>query len=212
MRLPGRATLAACVLAVTVGAIGVAVWAAATGKPDRFRGYRFAPIILVLALFVDFFVISANRPPELPPAQQLENTLRVFSASIAERSIGPHVPEDPNVVGPLVEGLGRPPYLVQGRRPEHYALQLRRDCDGPIREAPGATVGAVLYCVSADRKTAWITVQALPAGQTFGSPQVFSVGGQAVVWTAEAVPDEALAPAVEPGGEPGVEPDSSSTP
>jgi hypothetical protein len=68
---------------------------------------------------------------------------------------------------------------VRGQPTSEYTLQVRRDCEGPVRSAAGLQPGTFIYCVAPERKGAWITLVGLPAEQRFGLPDVISVHGEA---------------------------------
>ncbi len=175
-----NAPLAIAAVVLALGAAGVAVYGLLRRRGPDFKGYRLLPIAAVAVLFVDLFVLAGERLP-VGSAEQLAMALRVFERRASELATPEGVPDDARALGELVKELGRPPYLVRGERAQSYRLQLRTGCQGPVSEAPGAEVGTILYCVSADRRMAWVTAMGLPAEQTFGEPRVFSVGGKPYV-------------------------------
>jgi hypothetical protein len=164
------------VLALGVLAAGVALWGLARGREEGFKGYRLLPILLVGALFVDL-VAAENRVP-LDSTDLASGALLRFHQLTQELVSESAVPDDPRVLQPLLEQLGRPPYLERGAPLEAYTLQVRKECEGPVREAPGVRPGTLLYCVAPERKGAWVTLVGLPAGERFGAPAMLSARGE----------------------------------
>jgi hypothetical protein len=189
----------AVVLAATGMALGVAVWGVLRGRGEDFKGYRLLSILLVGALFRDM-VFAENQTP-LRSEDVALLSLRQFQEQAQALSNGRTVPADPEVLRPLVAQLGQPPYLVRGTRPPSWSLQVRPDCQGPVREAPGLAVGTFIYCVAPGREQAWITLIGLPMGERFGAPSVMSSGGEPQVAIVQpAHPEERTEP--EPFREP----------
>lgn len=173
---PPRLAWPAVVLAATLGVLGVVAWGLWRGRGEDFKGYRLLPILLVCSLFVDL-VFSENQVPLLPEdvaTLSLSHFQEQAQALASEKA----VPADPAVLRPLLEELGAPPYLVRGARVASWSLQVRENCEGPIREAPGAQVGTILYCVAPGREVAWATLVGLPAGERFGTPSVLAEEGE----------------------------------
>ena len=164
------------VLALTLLVSLLVVGALVQGKAEGFKGYRLLPILLVGSLFVDL-VWAESRVP-LASLDIASMSLQRFQQLAQELTTEQVVPDDPRVLQPLLEQLGRPPYLVRGEPLQAYTLQVRRDCEGPVREAPGVRPGTLLYCVAPERKGAWVTLVGLPAEQRFGAPAVVSAGGE----------------------------------
>ncbi|AKQ64303.1 hypothetical protein A176_001215 [Myxococcus hansupus] len=162
------------------------------GKEEGFKGYRLLPIVLVGALFVDL-VLSESRTP-LTSTDMASMAIQRFHQSVQERTSALEVPDDPRMLQPMLEELGRPPYLVRGETLNSYALQVRKDCDGPVREAPGVRPGTLMYCVAPERLGAWITLVGLPAEVRFGSPAIVSVGGEARFLLARPIPPDEAEP------------------
>jgi hypothetical protein len=193
----------AVVLAATVGVLGVVLWGLVRGRGEDFKGYRLLPILLVTALFLDLVLMEKQVP--LRPEDVAAMSLGHFQEQAQARVSGRSVPSDPAVLHPLVKELGQPPYLVRGSRAEAWSLQVRQECQGPVKEAPGLEVGTLIYCVSPGKETAWVTLVGLPAGERFGSPAVFSVDGEphvAVVQPILPEEEEAGSPPEEPFREP----------
>ena len=151
------------------------------------------PVCLAVALFIDLFLISGSRGPNFSSTTQLAMATQALVESLNGMSEDKTVLADPGKISAMVSQMGEPPYLVRGKRPEHFSLQVRKDCQKPVLEAPGIQVGTVLYCLAPGDKWAWVTVVGLPAEQTFGEPAVFSLGGAEQWWVVEAKdPDEPL--------------------
>jgi hypothetical protein len=166
----------AIVLALGTLALGVAVWGMLRRRGDDFKGYRLLPIVLVSGLFMD--LVFAEGRSLLSSAEVANMSLRKFHDMAQELATADAVPDDPAVLHRLLEDFGRPPYLVRGQRSSEYTLQVRQNCEGPVRSASGLQPGTFIYCVAPERKGAWITLVGLPAEQRFGLPDVFSMNGE----------------------------------
>lgn len=176
------------VLAATVGVLGVVLWGLARGRGEDFKGYRLLPILLLCALFLD--LVRAENQVPLGSDDLAAVALRQFEEKAEALSDGRTVPSDPAVLQPLLAELAPPPYLVRGQRAAAWSLQVRPQCQGPVQEAPGLAVGTFIYCVAPDRRTAWVSLVALPAGERFGLPAVLSVDGQAYAAVVQPAPPE----------------------
>ncbi|ATB49836.1 hypothetical protein [Corallococcus macrosporus] len=161
-------------------------------KEEGFKGYRLLPIVLVGALFLDL-VLSESRTP-LTSTDVASMAIQRFHQLAQEQASALEVPDDPRMLQPMLEELGRPPYLVRGEPLQAYALQVRKDCDGPVREAPGVRPGTLIYCVAPERQGAWVTVVGLPAEERFGSPAVVSVAGEARFLLVRPIPPDEAEP------------------
>jgi hypothetical protein len=158
------------------------------GLPEGYKGYRLLPILLVGALFVDLVLAEGRTPLD---SQELSSvTLQRFQAEAQKLSTEAAVPSEEGVLQPLVDALGAPPYLERGVPVRAYALQVRRECEGPVRDAPGARPGMLLYCVAKDGKQAWVTLVGLPAGVRMGAPAVLSREDGPRVALVRALPPE----------------------
>jgi hypothetical protein len=183
------------VLVVGALALGTVVWGLLRGQGEDFKGYRLLPIVLVGALFVDL-VFAEKRMP-LSSLDVATMSLKYFQDLAQQQATRDAVPADPVALSPLLQQLGRPPYLVRGQPATQYTLQVRQDCEGPVRSAPGLQPGTFIYCVAAGRKGAWITLVGLPAERRFGAPDVLSVNGEPrFLLVQPQLPEEA--PAAEP--------------
>jgi len=173
---PPRVEWPAVVLVVTVGVLAVVLWGLWHERPEGFKGYRLLPIVLVCALFVDLVLMESQVP--LGAEDVALMSLSQFEQRAQSLVNGPTVPSDPAILGPVLEKMGQPPYLVRGTRAEAWSLQVRANCDGPVREAPGLEVGTFIYCVAPDRKLAWVSLVGLPVGERFGRPAVVTEDGE----------------------------------
>ena len=185
----------ACVLAATGVGLGVLVWGLVRGRGGDFKGYRLLPILLVCALFVDLVLAEGQLPLRSGDLSVL--ALEQVQEKAQALSDGRTVPADPAVLRSLLEGLEPPPYLVRGTRAAGWSLQVREGCDGPVLEAPGLEVGTFLYCVGPERRSAWVTLVALPWGERFGEPSIFSMSGRPYALVVEPPPPPEAEP--EPG-------------
>ncbi|HEX8700287.1 MAG TPA: hypothetical protein VF815_15680 [Myxococcaceae bacterium] len=167
------------IIVLTLGtlALGVVVWGLLRRRGDDFKGYRLLPIVLVAGLFMD--LVFAERRSPLDSTDLASMSLQRFHGLAQELATADAVPAEPAVLHRLLEDLGRPPYLVRGKPADEYTLQVRQDCEGPVRSASGLQPGTFIYCVAPERKGAWITLVGLPAEERFGLPDVLSVHGEA---------------------------------
>lgn len=180
------------VLVATVGVLGVVLWGVGRERPEGFKGYRLLPILLVCALFVDLILLENQVP--LSPEDVALMSLDQFEQRAQTLAKGPSVPTDPALLRTVLEELGQPPYLVRGTRAPAWSLQVRENCDGPVREAPGLEVGTFIYCVAPDRKTAWVSLVGLPVGERFGRPAVVTEDGDTHVGIIQpALPEQQAA-------------------
>ncbi|MDC0709691.1 hypothetical protein POL68_14560 [Stigmatella sp. ncwal1] len=197
----------AAVLALAAGAVGVAVWGLLRRRGDDFKGYRLSPLILVGALFLDLVVAEPRVPVGSWDMASL--ALQHFHGLVQERTPSGEVPVDPRVLGALVKELGVPPYLVHGEPVREYTLQVRENCEGPVRSAAGLLPGTLLYCVAPQRQGAWVSLVGLPAERRFGPAEVLAQAGETRFLLVQPVKqDEADTPArtdaFREGAEPGV--------
>jgi hypothetical protein len=166
-------------------------------RDGTWKGYRVMPIVAVVGLFVDLFVVSANKI-QLSSAARAANTIQVFESRAAERSTPGGVASDGAELQQVLDALGEPPWLVKGQNVTKWNLELQGGCNGPRLERGAAGAGTLFYCVSADRKRAWITAVGLPREERFGAPAVVSAQGQPLVGVVDA-PQPPEAPEVPPG-------------
>ena len=197
----------AAVLVIGALALGATVWGLLRRRGDDYKGYRLLPLVLVGSLFVDL-VVAEQRVP-LGSLELASISLQSFHSQVQPLATADAVPADPAVLNPLLEKLGRPPYLVRGQPLSQYTLLVRQDCEGPARSAPGLQPGTLIYCVAPGRKGAWITLVGLPAERRFGTPDVVSEGGEPRFLLVEPVPPgEESGPPVPPSDAPFRDPES----
>jgi hypothetical protein len=183
--------------AVTIG--GVVIVVLARTKPANWAPLRLLTIATVSLLFLDFVVLNSRRSP-LTPDDQTALAVQFLSESASREAGTEAVPRDPQLLASFLEGLGSVPYFVKGERVPAWKVELRERCPGPASEAGQASVGTLIYCVSTDRKQAWVTAVATAQGQVFGPRGVFSTQegwvGEVHVAPPEpaAEPEEELSP------------------
>lgn len=171
----------ASLVLATTGAVVVMLAVKLTRGADAAdRVFRLLPIVAVVALFVDLFVLSADDAVINPP-DQAAVALQMFTEAASARSTANQVPTSERDLTDLLKDLGAPPYLLKGKPATAYSLSRRDNCTGPVEEAPGVQVGTFIYCVAPDRKSAWVTVMALPYEERFGVPRVLSRQGVSLV-------------------------------
>ncbi len=173
-------------------AAGAATVSGVARKLDAtWKGYRVMPIVAVVGLFVDLLVIPrghASSPLIVAAVEQ-------FEAGAAALGTPAGVTVDRSALEALLPELGPPPFLEKGEAVKAWKLEMRSDCAGPRVEVKGAGAGTLFYCAAGDRSQAWITVVGLPLGQTFGSAQMVTAGGQPIVVMVQR-------PSAEPAPEP----------
>lgn len=199
-----RAGYAGLVLGATLACLLVTLYGMFTDKPKEFRGYRLLPIVAIIGLFVDLFVLSVDTLP-VPSPHQAAIILDAFAREASARSGPDQVVDDNGALSDIMKDFNAPPYLVRGKPAEGWTLQIRHNCEGPVLDAPGAQVGTLLYCVSKDRKQAWVSLVALPFEERFGSPRVMTQKGVPLAVVVEPIP-EAEKAALPNGVEEGIDP------
>ncbi len=172
--------------AVTLVALGLAaaifVVGALQGRPASFRGYRLLPIVAVVAVFADLFVLGEDRPP-LSSAERLELTLRVFGSRVDELTQARgELPTDDELRA-VAHELGQPPFLINGAPAAEYQLVLRSGCEAPISEPPAAGQPTLFFCRRPGGKDALLSAAALPFGQRFGRGAPFTRDAQLVAFS-----------------------------
>lgn len=177
--------------AVTIG--GAIVLVMAREKPPLWAPLRLFTIAALSLLFLDFVVLNSRRSP-LTPDDQTVLAVQYIAESANHEAGTEVVPRDPQLLNSFLEGLGAVPFFVKGERVPAWKVELRERCTGPATEPGAASVGTVIYCVSLDRKQAWVTLVGTARGQVFGPRAIVSTEGG---WVGEVH----VAPA-EPGPEP----------
>lgn len=167
--------LPALAVALTACVAAVAVWGLLRRRDDGFKGYRLAPILLVVALMVD--LVGSERSGFLSSTELTSAVLADFRDAATALATPEAVPTDPAVLRPLVERFGPAPYLVRGQPVGPFTLEVREGCTTPASDMRGARPGTLVYCVSGDRREAWISAVGLPRERRFGPPEMVSTSG-----------------------------------
>lgn len=166
---PPEVGFAMLALGVGLATALVTLWGWRAGRDDTFRGYRLLPIAASILVFVDVFVLGANRSP-----YQSHEVVAAALSHLQERATylgeAGRVPTSREQLEPILIELGQPPYLVRGRTLPAWILVVRTGCTAPSLDVEGLGPGTVIYCVSADETRAWITAVGLPWHQRFGEP------------------------------------------
>ncbi|MBL8956812.1 MAG: hypothetical protein JNK82_38925 [Myxococcaceae bacterium] len=171
---------AAALLALTVSGGALTVFGLTKKHDQGWKGYRVMPIIAVVGLFVDLFVVSADKPPFSSFARATA-ALELFENKASALSTAEAVPTDRRALEGLLAELGEAPWLVKGQPLKGWALDVGPDCEGPRTDARGAAAGTLLYCAAFDRSRAWVTAVGLPREERFGAAQLVTTGGEPVV-------------------------------
>jgi len=177
---PPQTGWAWAVLTLALAAAAVAAFGLLRGKGPDFRGYRLLPIVVLVALFVDLFVVTSTRSA-LGSADRMELALARLGGQANTLAAATGQVPSAEALRPYLAELGDPPYLVHGQPAKGgFSLQTRQGCNGPVSEAPGAPLGTFVYCIAEGQKAAWLTVVALPAAERFGSPALLSRDGKPI--------------------------------
>lgn len=192
--LPHLGLSLAGVLVVLFG-LGVLGVSLAQRRPARWAPQRALTIALVSVVFFDLVVLSSRRDL-LSAEHRAQRAIATLAQRASERSGTEVVLRDPGTLQALAAELGPVPYFVKGARVPGWQVELRERCPGPAADVRGAAVGTLLYCVSSDRRQAWVSLVGTTAGEVFGP--------RALVGTSpEWVGTVHLAPAPPPEEEPG---------
>jgi hypothetical protein len=140
------------VAAAVVGMLGM------LGRVEP-RLSRLPLLALAFIGFVDLFILPDVRP--MLPAYDVAVPLSALAEELPQYTTAGKLPTTVEELSPVAELLGSPSLLVDGVRPERWALVVRQGCSGPIESAPGTQAGTLLYCVSPDATRAWISAVAL---------------------------------------------------
>ncbi|MBM4380267.1 MAG: hypothetical protein FJ086_13380 [Deltaproteobacteria bacterium] len=184
---PPDVVFAGVVLAALAVCLGAAGWGLWKRQGPAWKGYRLLPILAVLALFMDLFMVHGEAQ-RLPSHERLSAALDAFAAEVTLKSTPEAVLADPQGLEQLARGLGPPGYLVRGKPLEAFRVEVKTGCEGPAAPAPGTPAGTLVYCVAQDRMQAWVTASALAAGRRAGSPEPFTQGGTLVSAVASTPP------------------------
>jgi len=184
---PPDVVFASVVLGFLGACVGAAGWGLWKRQGPAWKGYRLLPILALLALFLDLFVVHGEAQ-RLPSDVRLSAVLESFAAEATQKSSHDLVVADAKVLEQLALGLGPPGYLVRGKPLEAFRVEVREGCDGPAAPAPGTAAGTLVYCVARDRTQAWVTASALAAERRSGAPEPFTLRGTLVSALATAAP------------------------
>jgi hypothetical protein len=148
--------------------------AALTRRPAAWAGFRVVPIAALMVIFVDFGVLGSRRLVGTP-----EQMAQLAVVGVAERaetlSTTDGLPDDAGSFLSFAEDLGPPPYFLHGAPVPKWEVQVRGGCLGLTGDAGAVSPGTVIYCLSADRRRAWVSVVGLKAGERIGAPAVVSL-------------------------------------
>jgi hypothetical protein len=188
--VPNIGFAAAALVATLLGA-GVTVAGALTRREGSWKGYRLLPVLAVLILFVDLFVLSSEKVPMGAP-DRVALAISALAQHATEGSSPEGVLARKEPLDDFVKSLGPPPLLVRGAPRARWELSLRSNCTGPAADFQGEAPGTLVYCVAADSQHAWVSAVAFPREQRFGPPGVFALAG--VPFSAEVLPLPAEGP------------------
>lgn len=150
------------------------------------RVAKWVPVVAVLLPLIDFVVIS-SRSSFVQPEELLIGAANSVAQAAAENSGTQVVARDPAVLEAAVAPFTDVPIFVKGERVPNWKVQLREGCSGPAADARDATPGTIVYCVSVDRRQAWVNVVATAAGHTFGE---VAMSGLEAPWVAAVQLDQ----------------------
>jgi len=155
-------------------AIGGAVLLVLSRKqPASWKPLRLLTIAIISLLFLDFVVLNSRASP-LSADEQSVGAAQLFAEAVSREAGTEAVPRDPTLLGSFLEGLGPVPFFVKGERVPAWKLAVRERCAGPAADAGESPVGTLVYCVSNDRKQAWVTIVGTAQGQLFGPRAIVS--------------------------------------
>jgi hypothetical protein len=176
---PPNLPLAVVALAAMAVGAGASVLGVLKRREKTWRGFRLMPIVAVVVLFVDLFVLAGSKAL-LSSADRTAMTVRAFAEQASTAATAQQVPDDLAQLQALAKTLGRPPYLVKGAAAREWTVQVREGCSGPVEQLNGEAVATLFYCVAVDRKSAWVSAVGLAAETRFGEPALFTRRGQVV--------------------------------
>jgi hypothetical protein len=191
---PPSVPFAAVALGLALAGGGLTAFGALKKRDREWRGYRVMPIVAVVVVFVDLFMISAAKSP-FPSYARAASALELLERRLNELSTERAVPTDERTLQELARELGSPPWLLHGAPIAEWSVSVTNACTGPRLEAPGHRAGTILYCIDASASHAWITLVGLPSGTRFGASQVISdLKGEVGLKAKEEEPPEASPP------------------
>lgn len=135
---------------------------------------KWVPVLAVLVLFFDLIVVSSRR--NVIYAEEMLVGAASTIAQVANEASGAEVvARDPLLFEEAVAPYTDVPLFVKGERVPKWKVQLREGCSGPAADVRDATPGTIVYCVSSDRRQAWVNVVATADGSTFGDVAMVGV-------------------------------------
>jgi hypothetical protein len=170
--LPSVEVISAGLACALLGLVLVSV-GALTRRPASWRGFRVVPIAALLIIFVDFGVLGSRRLPGSP--EQLAQLAVQGVAELAQVSASAEgLPADAGTFAALTADLGPAPYFVHGEGVGSWSVEVRLGCSGPPSAAGTSSPGTIVYCLSVDRRRAWVAAVGLKEGQRTGAPALVS--------------------------------------
>lgn len=162
------------IFCLSVAAVAIYVAAAwLRGVPPEARAFRLPAMLLVLIGALHFLVLPTYR--RAPVEQVISAQLELFREMTDFEG---ELPADPGAWAGLT--TFPPPFLRDGEPIERWNLLVRRDCEGPVTEAPaGVETGTMIICIGKSGLEAWITPVAVD-GEYAGDPAVLRYKGQPV--------------------------------
>lgn len=174
-----------------LAAAGLLAVGLAQKRPATWRGFRLGPAAGVIILFFDFAVLSSTRSP-FSSAEHAQLGVHLLADHASSGANVDGVPRDADLLATVLEDLGPPPFFVHGVRVPQWSIDVREACDGPASDAAGKGPGTLVYCVSRDRRHAYVTLVGVAAPAIFGPPAIVSTSapwvGQVDALEPEAAP------------------------
>lgn len=176
-------------LALAAAALVAAAVARLRGLPADRPHFRLLPILAVILLAVEVFAVPRYQLPLSSDELVAAQAAMLDPAAFAEPD-GLFTVDGARVSGGL--GALEAPFVGRDGAPlGKWRPAVRADCAGAVTELPAAVdVGAVVYCVSADRTRAWLSFVGLEG--VGGKPRVVAAdeSGATVQWERQKRPPE----------------------
>jgi hypothetical protein len=145
--------------------------------PDDWRPRGLIHFAACALLFFDFTVLSARLSTEFPEAR-IAGVIQALAETASNASTPQQVPTDRRGFEDWArQNAGPVPLFKEGVPVEQWHVEVREGCAGPASAAGNSPPGTLVYCVSSDRRHAWITAVAVPLGQRFGKAEIISTEG-----------------------------------
>jgi hypothetical protein len=174
---------------LTLAQLGLVGLALASRKPGpKAVRTRLPGVGAAIQVFAFIFVTPAVRPltPSLEPVAAVQALGEILRGD-AEQAGQVELPVLPGLLDVAVKELPSPNLFVKGEPVKAWTWVLRENCTGPVTEAAGAGPGTFFYCLSADHKTAWLTVVMLGA-ELYGDVKLATRNGHLVEFAVHAPP------------------------